>query len=294
MGLERCYCGRPVEPLITSPLYVEGSLGERVDLPTLLVYCRDCDLVIRDLDYAGPEVASHFALAGYTQPETADELRAARERFFSWLHRLTVAHLGSVPDLVIDFGCSYGHLLDLFAARGTRTTNGIEIVPALVESLRREGRHRVHTSLAGSGIEDGSADAVLAIDSLYYPEGDPADTLRDLAAKLRPGGVLVVRATNRNQLFRLWAGGWRAVHRRPRTPAPLGYGVVGDAKFGFSERALTRWITPLLEPPATYRWERRTKRASRQVLYAGTWLLYQLSLHRVDLIPGLVLVARKV
>jgi SAM-dependent methyltransferase len=292
--LKRCYCGGAVAPLVRGPFYVRGQDGCRTDLDTILYHCAACDLVIRDLDYASDVVSSHFALASYTQPTRADDWRRTRRSLFAWLYGLTVRHLGRRPDSVLDFGCAYGHMLDMCAENGVKTTVGVEIAPQLVDALKRVGAHDIYTSLTDGRISDMFFDAVVAIDSLYLVEGDPQDLLTALGARLRIGGVIVIRTVNRNQVYRLCAAGWRACCRKRSEPAPLRYRVVGDAKFGFSERSLaSRFPKASLEMLAAYRWERRSRSAVRATFDAGTWALHKLSRGHVDLCTGLVTVARR-
>jgi len=135
---------------------------------------------------------------------------------------------------------------------------------------------------------------VMAIDSIYLVEGDPQRLLSSLAAKLRPHGVMVIRTTNRNQIYRLLAARWHARPGRRGAPAPVRYRIVGDAKFGFSERALARRLSPAgVEPVATHRWERRPRTGPRLASDLGVLGLQRLSRGRIDLCPGLVTVARR-
>jgi SAM-dependent methyltransferase len=289
-----CYCGASVVPLVASTFYGRGPDGRRVDVETVLYHCRTCDLVVRDLDYNSDFALTHYDMTSYTQPETADDQRQTREPFFRWLYGLAVEQLGRGPESVLDFGCAHGHLLDLCAAGGASTTVGVEIAPQLVETLRRAGRHRVFASATDPGIPDASFDVVMAIDSIYLVEGDPQRLLSSLAAKVRPGGVMVIRTTNRNQIYRLLAATWHARGGRRGVPAPVRYRIVGDAKFGFSERALARRLSPAgFEPVAAHRWERRRRTPPRLATDLGALALHRLSRGRIDLCPGLVTVARR-
>ena len=205
---ESCHCGGRLQPALVAPFYVRWPDGTRRTLPSLLRYCARCDLFIRDLDYAHPIVATHFDIASYTDPASEDRWRRRRVPFFEWLCDLGKTALGAQPEVVVDYGCGYGHLLDMLSEEGA-TTIGIEVAPHMLTRLRSRGRHRVFRCLSESDVSDQSADMIFAIDSYYLCSGDPAALMGSFARKLRPGGVLILRTTNR---------------RRWRVPAP-GVGV---------------------------------------------------------------------
>ena len=204
-----------------------------------LYECTDCDVLVRDLDYTDTETVGHFELVPYTLPELAERHRAKRARWFQWTADMVLRQLGGGPGKVIDFGCSYGFLMDCFADRGWQVA-GVEISTNCQEYIRQHrADYRVETSL--DAFEPGSVDAVTAIDSLYCVE-DPAATLRRIFELLRPGGALWGRVTARNFHLRVAARlrKWRGACREgvPHLPSSL----AGDAKTGFSRKSAGRML----------------------------------------------------
>jgi len=290
---ETCYCGGTLKPLGSGPFFVRLD-GERVNLRTILYYCKKCDLSIRGLDYNDPMVLTHYELALYTDPKQEEYWRERRRIFFEWFYQMSCKHLGRQPTEVLDFGCSYGHLLDVFADKGAHTL-GIEVSPQMIQKIKKEGRHQVSPSLQEADIVDASLDIIIAIDSIYCcGQSDPTDLLASFSRKLRPGGILITRTTNRNLVHRLYTLRWHLFHGRWKLPAPIPYHVCGDAMFNFSERALvSRYAAAGLTGVTAYRWEKKRKRLMEYIRDVGMVVMYYASVKKIDLCPGLVLVARK-
>jgi 2-polyprenyl-3-methyl-5-hydroxy-6-metoxy-1,4-benzoquinol methylase len=111
----------------------------------------------------------------------------------------SVASRGGVR-AVLDIGCSFGFLLDLFARQGWQTW-GVEQLPHLRHEIQLKGVHRVFESLE-EVPPSSQFDAVTLIDSLYC-FANPGDLLAAIYARLKDGGVVVVRVTNRTPLLNL-------------------------------------------------------------------------------------------
>ncbi len=291
--LRECVCGGPVRPLLIGSFLIQGHNGEQVPLSTTLYRCARCDLVTRGVDFTHPQAKSHYDLVNYTDPGNEDEWREKRRIFFDWFCGLVTRSLSRPPRVVMDYGCSYGHLLDRFADAGAETI-GVEVAPAMAAHLQRAGRHKVFASVDAAELADESLDAITLIDSLYYHEGDLAAFVATLARKLRPGGVLLTRTTNRNQTYRLYALRWHLRHGRWREGAPIPRRIIGDSRFGFSQRALM----PLFQRAgfkrvAAHRWEHKRKTPVERVRDAVALAAYYATAACVDVSPGLVLVMRK-
>lgn len=293
--LKECPCTGDLVPLVIGPFRVQLDDGEIVDLPTVIYSCRRCGLTIRGLDYTDAVVATHYELVNYTQAQRDDHWREKRRIFFDWILGLIDRHLGRDPEVVLDYGCSYGHLLDRFAERGAKKTIGIEVAPQLFQRLQSEGRHAVFRSLGELEIEPGSVDVVTGIDSFYLcTEDDPTDLFRQLAAFLRPGGILISRTTNRNLIYRLYALKHRLRHGGWGSPVALPLPIVGDARFGFSEQSLVPMLARAgLDRVATHRLERKRKTRKEAVRDLVARGLFSVTFGLLDICPGLVIVARK-
>lgn len=100
---------------------------------------------------------------------------------------------------VLDFGCGMGESLTQFRARGWRCA-GVEINPRAREIARSNGLDVRPRLRGGDGFEGERFDYVRANHALEHVL-DPAQTLRDIFALLRPGGTLflgVPTATSTN------------------------------------------------------------------------------------------------
>ncbi|MEM8599133.1 MAG: class I SAM-dependent methyltransferase [Bacteroidota bacterium] len=157
--------------------------------------------------------------ATYNKPEHEARWQAERTPFFAHVLDETERRMAAPCEglHVLDFGCAFGHVLDAVRERGG-TAVGIEREAALRDLVAARG----HDVVATLGEAPGPFDVALLLDSLYYLH-DPVSALAAVREKLRPGGTVVVRVTNRNALVR-WV--------RPD--------LQGDARLGFSTTALRR------------------------------------------------------
>ena len=119
-----------------------------------------------------------------------DDVRAAQlERYGALLEG---------PGPVVDVGCGRGELLQALAARGTSVV-GVEPNPAMAAQARDRGVE-VHEVLGAAylrGVDDDSLQAVVAFHVAEHLQVDDLIELMELAAaKLRPGGVLVLETPN--------------------------------------------------------------------------------------------------
>lgn len=284
---ERCYCGAEMKPVVQAPFYVKGADGSPLNLPSVFHWCRQCDLMVRNLNYDNPIVASHFDIASYTSFSHEENLRKARNAFYGWLLKHVQRHGGPAPKSVLDFGCSYGHLLDLCKDSGSFDTVGVEVASHVLTRLRAQGRHRAFSSL--EEVPDASFDAVFAVDSIYYVEGDPQRLITQLASKLRPNGILLTRTTNRNLLYR--AAACIKKKTAPHGGTLVSYRFMGDSKHGFSQRALERYAQNAgLRCQASYRFEHKPRGIGRSTYDFAAAAVCRCSLHMVDFATGLVMV----
>lgn len=102
------------------------------------------------------------------------------------------------PGPVVDVGCGRGELLQALAERDTSVV-GVEPNAAMARQARDRGVE-VHEVLGAEylrGVEDGSLQAVVAFHVAEHLQVDDLIELMELAAaKLRPGGVLVLETPN--------------------------------------------------------------------------------------------------
>lgn len=167
-----------------------------------------------------------------------------------WWHaraRLTLRLLEDLgvraPATVLDAGCGWGVTLAALEARGYRSI-GLDISRSALEQLDRPERHLVEADLS-QRLEPPLApsDVVLALDVIEHLDDDRG-AVNNLAAMVRPGGILILSVPALPQLF----SEFDAVqgHRRRYTPETL------RAAFADSGLALERhfwwgsWLVPAL------------------------------------------------
>jgi SAM-dependent methyltransferase len=245
--------------------------------------CDSCDVLLREVDDRG--LVSHCHAASYVQKKNEESCWRGRGEFFRWVLSLvrdqvleSSVNPSGTPRL-LDFGCAYGHLLKLAHEQG--------FVPIGVErneDLVRDARERGLVVCRTVDEVPEKVDIVTAIDSLYYVP-DPRALLAGIRRKLKPGGVFLLRITNRNPLARL----------RARFLCRGDFSAIGDATVSYSLRGLTRllissgWQIRKIVPDYG-----RGKQlpVGKRLFYLAGHVLTLLLGRRCILTPGIVVIAR--
>ena len=162
-----------------------------------------------------PEEAAHFgALAGdWWEPNGASAM----------LHKLNPVRLGYIRDRIdqhwqcdehglkplegktaLDVGCGAGLLCEPLARLGAKVT-GVDAAPELIAAARAHAEGQgLAIDYRSSGVEDvtGQFDLVTAMEVIEHV-ASPEQFLGDLAARLAPGGLLILSTPNRTPWSRL-------------------------------------------------------------------------------------------
>src|SRR6478735_1189251 len=132
---------------------------------------------------------AHFEDADAELSTVLESLEGA-ERYADWILSLAEPHLGP---RVLEIGAGHGEMTQRLI-RGHEVT-ATDLSPRCVEELRTKfaGDPRVHVELADAGsIDDGTPyDSAILVNVLEHIEDD-VDALRDIGARLRPGGRIAI------------------------------------------------------------------------------------------------------
>ena len=153
---------------------------------------------IDDVDAAQSTAAAPYESAEYFahmySATTADSgPRQSRfDRARDRLVRRVVEEHSPVPvsqARILDVGCGYGFLLDVFA--DAASTHGVDISHHAVDQARARSTHDVHVANVEDGLPfTGSLDVVLAINVIEHLS-DPVRGIAHLRDALAPGGVVI-------------------------------------------------------------------------------------------------------
>ena len=127
-----------------------------------------------------------MAEALYNGVDNLDRMAELAPNYNRFLARLVEKYLHGETK-VIDFGAGTGTFADMLRQRGLEVVC-IEPDPRLVEQLRSKGLE-AHASL--NALPENSAPAIFTFNVLEHIEDDVA-AMRELFARLRPGGRLLV------------------------------------------------------------------------------------------------------
>jgi len=194
---------------------------------TNVLKCDNCGLFYRELDYSDTQkIKAHVARSSFADIKNEPVLRLERIKFFQHIIKISGHYINLNHQIkILDFGCSYGHLLEAYEEYGVNCF-GIELDDTLRQRL--EGKF--------SGIYERfiqipkriQFDIITFIDSLYLVE-DPIEILKEAKSRLSENGIIIIRNTNRTFLLNVVCRYF---------PSKLTNKVFGAAKFNFSLKSM--------------------------------------------------------
>ena len=196
-------------------------------IQSVVMRCDHCGCYFRRFRQP-PALDEHWDSQSYTSPQHEERFRGARQSFFESLARWALAEMPARVQTrrVLDVGCSYGHLLEIFCRRNCECF-GVEPVEWLRNRLNKRPGFTVFRSIEELPAGE-SYDIMTLVDSLYY-FGDPIRGLKDLAGRMRPSGIMIIRVTNRTPLLNLY---------RMLFPGKITEQSFGDQLVAFSHRGV--------------------------------------------------------
>jgi len=195
----KCFCGE--EAVRRGPSY-QSQWG-----PVRLAVCRACG-TYRAADTPTPEQLEALYKGGtiYTPPTDArfDELSKGFGHVVTDLKRL-----GYEGKRVLDLGCDAGYALAAFREHGWNGV-GIEVNRSTSEYARKRLGLPILSSI--NELEAEEKFDVIMLSHVIEHIVEPGDLLKSLGERLRPGGVLYIKAPNygSRQVRYLKRGAWPA------------------------------------------------------------------------------------
>jgi SAM-dependent methyltransferase len=162
--------------------------------------CGRCRHAWRTEPWKLSDPAEFFGQAHYTKIESARRLDETKAALFEFFARYAGQATPQQPRLMVDFGCSYGTVLQMFKDQNWQVM-GIEISPSAQKILDSRNL-RWAPSMEESGLSPGSVDVVVMADSMYYLS-DPISVMRTVRSYMKSNGLLLLRQPTRGGLVRL-------------------------------------------------------------------------------------------
>jgi len=179
--------------------FFQANSEERIHFCWPVQLCSRCGLIRIMGDFELFE-KFHYAFATYRDPSMERNYYLQRRDYFLWIKRL-IEQLEVTNKSIIDFGCAYGHLLEMCYDDDWKIA-GVEVDSRLLEILKTKLPSAVIVDNLKQVPEAGTWGVCTMIDSLYYVE-DPFKILSEIKKLLIPGGHIFIRITNRNWLIKL-------------------------------------------------------------------------------------------
>lgn len=168
-----------------------------------LVRCGECRFVFSSAIPTAEELTEHYEQYGrddYLSPVTV-------KRYHELLDRFEPARKNN---RILDVGCGIGLFLGVAQARGWKVY-GTEFSDRAVEICARKGIVMHRGSLDSANYQADFFDVITSIEMIEHIN-NPVEDLSNVAAILRPGGLLYITTPNFNSLSRFFLkGGWNII-----------------------------------------------------------------------------------
>jgi 2-polyprenyl-3-methyl-5-hydroxy-6-metoxy-1,4-benzoquinol methylase len=255
------------------------------NVTTNILRCASCEALVREI--APQQIHDHCGVARYTNLANETLYFEWRKGFFAFLHQIVRRYSGKKTLRCLDFGCSYGHFLELLKDQGCSAT-GIEFIAPLRAHCAAKGLVVFESLDALKEAAPGERfDLIAIIDTLYHVS-DPNWLMASLRELLCDDGLLLIRVTSRHGM--IW---WlRNLFRRTHLP----YQVLGDATITYSKKTIDRLLAKHgFTVVERHYWERGKRDELKFTTYSlVTVFLQWITGGLIALAPGLIVLARKV
>lgn len=274
-------------PICSQPMKFTGQASyydRKSKFKTSMYYCKACNIYYRDIE--NRQIVDHFYAASYVQRENESRFFLARQNFFKFI--LTViskffqsrgmTELSSLT--LVDFGSSYGHLLELSKQWGFKAI-GIELNEDLIQYCTEK---KLIVFRKVDNLPE-KVDIFTLIDSLYYLP-NPREMLLKINVHLKEEGIVVIRITNRNLYTKLLG---KLLYRG-------NLNILGDSIISYSLKSvkilfnLTGFEVIRVIPDFG---QGKKLDSKQKIFYLLTSLLTYLSFKTIILTPGIIIVGER-
>jgi SAM-dependent methyltransferase len=165
-----------------------------------IVQCRECALVMQDLDWSDAEVDRYYnEQYQITNSLAVGEVQTARHHYDDRMKTIgplfdAIAAITTPSMRVLEVGCGAGELLSLLKPRVAKCV-GVELNRPFVDFVNAELGIEAHAGeLASLALTD-QFDLIICIDSLDHMR-DPIEQLARMRTLLAPGGTIWLAVPN--------------------------------------------------------------------------------------------------
>jgi len=166
--------------------------------------CPTCRSYYMDGEYDLDAEISHTQQMTWGDTEQGAELNSFKQRMYTSILDRVELEVPARGSSLLDVGCSYGGFMEAAAQRGFDVT-GYDIVPEAVERVTKAGMQaQCCAHVREFTLTQEPFDVVSVLDAnIYWP--DQPQELKDIHARLKPGGLLVMRVVDKSWMARVGA-----------------------------------------------------------------------------------------
>jgi 2-polyprenyl-3-methyl-5-hydroxy-6-metoxy-1,4-benzoquinol methylase len=159
--------------------------------------CPACHSYFMDGEYSLEAEISHTQQMTWGDTEQGEQLNSFKQRMYTAILQQIERAVPAKGSSLLDVGCSYGGFMEAAAARGFEVM-GFDIVPEAVERVQRAGLKAQCCAQVGEfDLTAEPFDVISVLDAnIYWP--DQPQELADIHARLKPGGLLVMRVVDKS------------------------------------------------------------------------------------------------
>lgn len=178
--------------------------------------CPTCRSYFMDGEYDLDAEISHTQQMTWGDCEAGAHLNSFKQRMYTSILDQMERHVTPSGTSLLDVGCSYGGFMEAATARGYQVC-GFDIVPEAVKRVTDAGLSaQCCAHVRDFTLSPDPFDVISVLDAnIYWP--DQPQELADIRARLRTGGLLVMRIVDKSWLARIGAAIQSVSPARART-----------------------------------------------------------------------------
>lgn len=286
---ERCQlCGRTVS-LEEMPFVQQYSRFRQPYFPIHWWRCSACRGLFAFPVPDESVITDHWKTINYNRADDVPGLHRARMRLLE--QSLAELERRDCQGMLLDVGSNYGYFLEEAAKKGWEC-HGFDPCTEGVERTRKMGFRTYHGwTLESMDIPADTYDAVTSFDAFCYV-WHPRATLEAIRRILKPGGVLMMRLTNKRHVIQ-WSARLRprgdATNMKLTTLLQNQFHSIAIHDFQEILRGMGFGDFRVFRRAATAPWREMNVRG--KTAYLGAEFLYYISAGRLNVSPGVLISA---
>ncbi|MCA9058656.1 MAG: class I SAM-dependent methyltransferase, partial [Planctomycetaceae bacterium] len=166
--------------------------------------CPACRSYFLDHEYSVENEVTHTKKMIWGDTTDGEQMNQFKRRMYESTMETLLRHVDPTGKTLLDIGCSWGGFMEVAREAGFEVT-GYDLLQEAVNRVNQAGmRAQCCTRIADFTLTDEQFDVISVLDANFYWPNQPEE-LKGIHARLKPGGLLVMRVADKSWMARMGA-----------------------------------------------------------------------------------------